>query len=156
MKKRADYYFLLVIMAIMLAVIFSSMGMDYWASKLLPIAIGTFVLALAVLELAKGIFARDKSSAIKKEVKTGGKDETRASLRGYFLTSLWIVGFFLAVYLFGFVISIPLFLVSYMMLHGVRWFKSIFMAVLVGGIVYVAFDIFLQINLSIGKLISFP
>lgn len=52
MKLRESSYFLMIIMAVMIAVIITSLGMEALKSKLLPIIIGSLVFILAAIALS--------------------------------------------------------------------------------------------------------
>ncbi len=154
MKIRGGSYFLIVIMVIALTVIGSSLAMEYFKSKFLPLLISSIVFVLTSIALRKEISARNgpETTATEGQVSKGGK---RGGVwRGYLITGAWIVGFFLTIYLLGFTIAIALFLLTYLKSHGIKWLTTIIVTVLTPALIYVTFGILLRLDLNQGLLIS--
>ncbi|MFC1979925.1 tripartite tricarboxylate transporter TctB family protein [Chloroflexota bacterium] len=152
MKLKGKSYFLIAIMAAMLFVIIYSLGMEYIESKLLPLIIGSIVLILAAMALVRDMWGKGKpsSAAI---VEESLPEETGVGISRYLLGGAWVLGFFLAIYLLGFIIAIPLFVLLYTKLNGTSWIATIVLTVLTTGITYVLFEIVLQVDLYPGLLI---
>jgi len=64
------------------------------------------------------------------------------------------VGFFVAIYLLGFIIAIPLFILAYMKAHGTRWLAAITFAILTPTIIYGIFELALGVVLYRGLLFA--
>jgi len=128
-KIKANAYIVMGIMAIALMAIVSSLGMGHWKSKLLPLIMGSLIFIFGAIELLTGIFA------------TGGEprkdEESKRILRGYLVTGVWVGGFVAAIFLLGFLIAIPLFVLSYMRLHGSTWLGAILITIFILGFMYV-------------------
>jgi len=154
MKKREYLYS--YIAAIVLALVFMglSLKMEYFSAKMLPLIISSVVIILAAIGLSRGILARGESgtTAVRDEADNG--EGTGESWYRYALVGAWVVGFFLAVYLLGFIIAIPLFVLSYMKTHGTKWRTAITYAILTTGIVYGVFIVALKVYLYEGLLFS--
>lgn len=151
MKIRGISYFFIIIMTIMLAVIGLSLRMEYFESKLLPLIIGSMIFILAAIELRKEA-RRCKPEAARDE--PGRREKSREELRGYLLSGAWVVGFVLTIYLVGFIIAIPLLILSYMKSHGISWLATIIFAVLTTGIIYGIFISALRLELHRGLIIT--
>lgn len=154
MKIRGSSYFYIVIMVIMLVVIGLSLGMEYFESKLLPLIIGGIVFVLAAVGLRKEILVGDEHEATVTEGDETRREETGVSWRGYLLAGAWVAGFFLAIYLLGFIIAIPLFILSYMKAHGTRWLLAIIFAILTPLLIYGLFELALRVVLYRGLLFT--
>ncbi len=152
MKLRGSSYFLILIMVVMLVAIGAALRMEYFASKLLPLLVGSLVFVLAAIELGRVIMARRSSRTSVTESETGISAETRGSQRRYLLTGGWIVGFFLAIYLGGFLVAIPLFVLFYAKSHGVRWLVAVSLSILMTA-VGSAFQFLLRVELYPGLLL---
>jgi len=62
-------------------------------------------------------------------------------------------GFFLGIYLLGFLIAIPLFILSYMKWLGTGWRVAITFTLIIPAIIYSAFEVGLHIDLYRGLLL---
>lgn len=153
MKIKGGSYILVVTIAFTLLVVISALTMENWKSKLLPLVLSGIILVLAAVELRRNILAGDATAATT-ESTTDETGEGRESLRGYLLTGAWVVGFLLAVYLLGFIIAIPLFILPYMKLHGSRWLSSIITTVLTSIFIYGLFEVLLNITLYRGLVLT--
>ena len=150
MKMRGISYFYLIIMVIMLVIIGLSLRMEYFASKLLPLVFSSTVFVLAAIGLGREILTKEKSGATVAGGEAGKQEESRESWRGSLVAGAWVAGFFLVIYLLGFIIAIPLFVLSYMKLHGTRWVVAIVFAVLASALIYGGFELALKVNLYKG------
>jgi hypothetical protein len=149
---RGRSYFLIVIMAIMLVIIISSLRMDYFKSKLLPILVSSFVFILAAVELKREAFQENEQEA--RAIRGGVREEAKQRGHAYLTAGAWVIGFTIAVYLIGFIIAIPLFVFSYMKSHGIGWIKAITFAILTVAFIYGIFEFAVGIILYPGLLFS--
>ena len=68
---------------------------------------------------------------------------------------LWSTGFFVLVFLFGFLIAIPIYLLLFLKLYGnIKWIKAATVALITWGAVYIFFEILLSEELFRGILFS--
>ncbi len=74
--------------------------------------------------------------------------------RGYPKAILWILALLITLYVFGFLITIPLFTISYLKSHGETWRFSVGLSVMVWGIFFVTFVFGLNVSLYKGILFS--
>lgn len=156
MKLRVNFYFLIILMASMLVIIGLSLTMAAFKSKLLPIMISSTVLVLAAIGLKQEISARDKpesATAADKEEESGAED-TEKGLRSYLPVWAWLIGFALAIYLLGFLVAMPLFVLAYMKKNGIGWLMAIISAILTSVFVYGVFELALSVELYRGLLFT--
>ncbi len=153
MKLRPSSYSLIAIMVIALAFIVSSLRLEYFESKLLPLLFGSAVFILAAVELSRELGTKAKPG---NEVGGGNEAEAGAEAgvgaRSYLIAGGWIVGFLVGISLFGFVIAIALFIFSYMKTHGTRWLVAIIFAVITTAVLYGVFDVLLGVDLYQGLI----
>jgi len=153
MKLRGDFWFFIVIIALVLVMIIMAARMDWLSAKLLPLMIGSVVLVLAATGAIREIMTMTKDQASSAGAgRSSG--ETKGILRQYLPIWTWVGGFVLAIYLVGFMISIPVFVLSYMKVNGVRWHTAIFSTFLVTSVIYGLFEVLLRADLYGGVLLT--
>ncbi|MFC1980600.1 tripartite tricarboxylate transporter TctB family protein [Chloroflexota bacterium] len=153
MKLRGSSYFLIIVMAVILAVIIISLRMEHLESKLLPLIFSSIAFILAGVALRSEILARSKpETTVTGE--EGAREEAGVGLRRYLLAGAWVLGFFLAIYLVGYIIAIPLFIFAYMKSHNTGWLATIIFTVLTPAIIYGIFELVLEVDLYPGLLLS--
>ncbi len=147
-RLSGSAYTLIVVMAAMPAFIVLSMRMEYYASKFLPILVGSIVFVLAAIALARDI------SAARSPEKTATADKISAKEGAikYLYVAAWIIGFAIAIYLVGFMIAIPFFVGAYMKRHGSGWLTTVITAIIFTGIIHAVFNFALKADLYTGIL----
>mgnify|MGYP001218270512 CR=1 FL=1 len=155
MKIKGNSYFLIVIMVLMAVVVSLSLRMEYFTSKLLPLLVGIIVFILAAIGLVQDISAADKATATVIKDETSKKKEAGESLHDYLPIGIWVIGVSVFIYLLGFIITIPLFVLAYMKTHGVKWLVSIISTILITLLVYGGFEYALRVTLYRGLLFTF-
>ena len=154
MKIKGSSYFFIVIMATMLAVIILSLTLEYFASKLMPLLIGSIVFILAAIGLGREIRTQGEPEATVTKSETETSKEAEGGWGRYLAIGAWTLGFFLAIWSLGYLIAIPLFLFSYTKTHGTSWLVSIIITVVTTGTVYGVFELTLNIKLHPGLLLT--
>ena len=154
MKRRlsASAYSYIVVIVIALIVVASGLSMRYYQSKLLPLVLGTSILFFATAGVWRDIRLQARSATTVTEAGKGREQE--ASGRRYWLAVAWVAGFLLAIYLLGFLVSMPLYILSYMKVHRIRWLTSVACAILTTAIIYLGFQTLLGIELYPGLLFT--
>ncbi len=150
-KLTASSYSLIVIMAAMLIVIISALGMPL-VSKLLPLIFGSVIFVLAAIKLGYDISAGDRTKATVTRDIGGQTEESKAPLRAYLLIGAWVAGFLMAIYLLGLGIACLLLVFSYMKTHGTSWLTTIISTIITAVIIYFGFQMALEIDLYPGLL----
>lgn len=153
-KLRGTSYVYIALMVVMLVIIGWSLGMKYFASKLLPLTIGSIVFVLVAIGLGREILAGNERKATVTDAEESGMEKPREEWRGYLLHGGWVAAFFMAIYLLGFMISMPLFILSYMRSLGTRWRVAITFAVLTSVLIYVIFKLAIGIDLYRGLVFT--
>ncbi len=149
-KINGNLVSLVVIIAAMLLVIGTALGMQYFSSKLVPIIVGGAVLVLTAIELAKELRSRSKQAATESSDEEEEGKKTGESWRKYLVNAGWVAGFILEIILLGYLIAIPLFLISYMRWLGTRWLVAIVFAALTTALIYGIFVVALKTQLYQG------
>lgn len=146
MTRRWDRAFALALAAIFAVAVYLAFE---WAemARLFPLAVAVpgFILALLAIVLP----ARTEPAEL--EAEELPRDEL---VRRTAITIAWIFGFFAAVYLLGFLISIPLGAVAYMRIIGrERWGTTLGVAGGCWAFIYALFDRLLHVPLPTGELL---
>ena len=147
MKMTGSAYFLVVIMATMALVSGLALNMKFMELKLLPLVLSIIVFVLAAAALVREIL-HTRRVATSEAIGTaeGGALIIRRHLTAY----SWLLGYFLAIYLFGFLAAIVILVLAYMRTHGGRWRAAISLAILLPVIAFILFDLLLNIDLYTG------
>ncbi|MFC1815669.1 tripartite tricarboxylate transporter TctB family protein [Thermodesulfobacteriota bacterium] len=89
-------------------------------TALFPIVISITFFVMAAAELCLTLFGREELAKKGAAVDFQFSESSNNALadRRALLTFMWIIGFFLIIFLFGFTIAIPLFITSYFRLYG--------------------------------------
>lgn len=149
---KGSSYFFLVIMAVVLTFIVLSLGMVNLKSKLLPLLIGGAVFALAAGGLIGDIVGKDGRKV--SSTMDSDRPESKQTWGKHLPIGLWIVGFFLGIILFGFLVAMPLFVLGYMKKNGVNWLPALSATVLTSAFIYVMFEVALNVVLYRGLVFS--
>lgn len=157
---KPSVYALIAIMVV--ALFFGGVSLTYSDIKLslLPILVCGLIFVLAAIELMRDLKkGKEEDKGLKEKDKglieqTAEEAETavRSQKRLYILTLAWMAGLILAIYIVGFLVSIPLFIGSFLKTHGCGWFKSITLAVVTTAIFYGVFVVMLEVPLFMGVL----
>ncbi len=154
MKIRGDYSVLIAIMAIMLVFIVLSLRLEFFAVKRIPLLVAGSTFILAAIGLAKEILARDKPEISNTGAETSRGEGIRERWGLYVVIGALGVALYLTLYLLGFFIAIPLFILSAMKLGGTRWWVAAILAILVTAFIYGLFDVILEVDLYQGLVFS--
>ena len=156
MKKLPGSSYSVILVAIaMLVVIGSALRLESFASKLLPLIIGSMVFLLAIIGLAREIrvgYSLKGTAVSASEGGTGEKKKNTGVLE-YSGISAWILGYSLSIYLLGFLIATLVFVGAYMKRHGSNWFETVMTAVIFTAIIYAVFDLAFNTDLYKGQLL---
>ncbi len=149
---RGSQYFLIAIMVIMLLIIGVSLGIEFFASKLLPIVFSSIGIVLAAIQLARE--NKEKPTTAKSGTEVDISKKTRDEWRGYLRNGVWLGGFVLGIYFLGIITALPLFILSYMKWLGSRWRVAIPFAIVTTTFIYVVFQLVLELYFYQGLLLS--
>ena len=148
MKMRGAPLLYIVIMGTMLIILVMSLRMDYFESKFLPFLVASVVFVLAGAGLARQVLVSKRRDVVAEK----GEGKEAGEWRRLLVNSAWVIAFMVAIYVLGFIIAMPLFILSYMKWLGTRWRVAAVSAVVASGVVYVIFQLALGIVLYRGLL----
>lgn len=150
-KEKGIPYFALFTILLALYVIGSALSFENPQARLFPSLVGGILLALSVIDLVKELQARKKIKMTMDERRqVSGKGILEWRRLG--LVMGWVVGASLGVYLIGFLLAIPIFVLSYLKQHGRSWSMSIGLAAGVTAMIYGMFELGLQVHLYRGLI----
>lgn len=153
MKIKGSSYFLIVIVLTMSFVVgWSLLMMPAFESKLLPIVFGSVILFLALIRLRIEIRGSDEPESTVTGGETSETEVVGDQLRRSLPHLAWLAGLVSGVYLLGYLISLPIFIFSYMKWLGARWFVASASAVLFPAITYLGLKFGLDVELYGGVL----
>ena len=137
----------------MFAIGWSLFGMKHIDSKLLPLIFSSVGLILAIIALWRNVREMKRREVTTGEIKTeiGDSSETWG---GYLRNGFWVVGFLLAIYVIGLLTATAFFLLFYMKWLGTRWRIALVYAVVATVMVYLIFEVTLDIVMYHGILFT--
>jgi len=143
-RLKPSNYFAIAIMIAMLVIIGQALTFRYFQSALLPLLFGGVVFLLAGLQLWRELTAKEKPKAKKEEPPPVVKGTSLGVL------TLWMLGFSAAILLFGHLIAVPLFILSYVRWRGRGWGIAIAFATAVTAGLYGLFTLAMRVELYPG------
>jgi hypothetical protein len=121
-----------------------------WKARLFPLVIGIPVFCMATAEVVSGLLdpaARSEAMEFKLTGHTPGGSVARRTL----LAVAWMIGFFAAIVLLGFLVAVPLFVFLYLKLQGREgWGMSLGFCAAVWAFFYGIFDRLLHLPFPAG------
>jgi hypothetical protein len=150
-RRRADVVFGVVLVVVFAYAAVAALSYPEEA-RLLPLAVALPGLALAVLHVALSLRPQRAAAA---EAPDENEPLTPAErTRRTAQIAAWIAGIFLAIYLVGFQIAVPLAAVGYLRVMAREgWLTSAIVAGLCWGLVFGIFDRVLHVPLPTGQLL---
>lgn len=150
-RRRWDFVFGLVLVALFAYAAVTARGYPEEA-RLLPLAVAIPGLVLALLHV--GTSLRPQTAAIPEPPDENEPLTTAERTRRTGQIAAWIAGIFLAIYLVGFQIAVPIAAVAYLRVMAREgWLISAIVAALCWGLVFGIFDRVLHIPLPTGQLL---
>ena len=153
MKIEKSSYFVIFFLLLGLFGIIQSIRFQHLQSILLPLIMSSVIFALALVEIIKQNRKQEKiepaPEGVAEKIST-----VQNEWRRFCLAMSWIIGFAMCIYLFGFMIAIPLFILSYFKQQGAGWFKAILFAGVTTVAVYAIFEIGLKNPLLKGVVLK--
>jgi uncharacterized membrane protein len=138
MKFKSSSYFLLMVLIFAFCIGVSALGYSNIKDKAIPLCISALVIVLGLIQLSRELMEAKKE--LKEKAENSAEGESAFSeMKSYLLVFAWIAALVLSIYIFGFLISIFLFIAAYLKTTGSSWSMSIVPAMITTAIVYVAF-----------------
>jgi hypothetical protein len=168
MKLKPKSYFNLFYILFFAVVIIGSLEYTRKA-RLIPLVVAIPCLGMSIaqfaLDLRKGkkkgrsieddLFHGVMEKMIHQEVVTEGEKEEKTGMektKAFFKIIGWIVIFYLSIFLFGFLIAIPLFTILFMRFERERWLLSAACAAGLWLTIYISFAVVAKISLYEGLI----
>jgi hypothetical protein len=160
---KVNSYLLVII--IIVSLIFGGVSLTYsnLKMKLLPLIVSGLLLVLAVIELTREILAHKRAPGKNQALPEGAPHvtaneevglESDGDIRGDLVGFAWLMGMIIGTYLLGLLVSIPLFMLIYLINHDIGWIKSSVMAVVTVISIYLIFVKVLQVELFQGIILE--
>ena len=147
---RKGHLYLLVFVAVSMGfAFFSASRYTYLQAKMAPMFVTAIILVLALVQLGKEIRSGELSVRVE-EVQKEPEPKVRSHV--YLAEGCWFGGFCLGIYLLGFIITIPVFILSYMRTHGGTWKTSILAACFMIIFCYLIFSYLIEVNFYPGLI----
>ncbi len=118
-------------------------------AMIFPWIVGGAGSILAFLEIVRELQERRRTP-----VKTDGK-AIALELKAYLPGVAWILAILPMIYLLGLGLTIPVYLLLCLKLHGEKWPLCVILTSITGGLFYVVFVVFLKVPFNEGLLFSF-
>ena len=142
MKLKSSSYFLLLVLIFAFCMGVSALGYSNIKDKAIPLCISGLVIVLGVIQLLRELMEAKKE--VKEKAENGAEGgRVFSEMKSYLLIFAWIAGLVVSIYIFGFLISIFLFIAAYLKTTGSSWSMSIIPAIITTAIVYAVFIRFL-------------
>jgi hypothetical protein len=154
MKRKVEIGFSLMIVLVFAFALFEARGWQIYA-RLLPWVVGLPMLALALCQLALDI--RHGGTKVNHITPSGAACEIAAPVVQSRTISIlaWLLGLFLAIWLLGFSISIPLFTLLYLKIESQEsWWLAIFLSAVAWGFFFGFFKWAVNLPFPEGQLFS--
>jgi hypothetical protein len=153
MEKKIGLFFVISLLLLMAVIIPVTLSYPRTETKLVPLMAASIVFVLGAVQLVRDIKGIGKAAKPKDESvdATGIKNEFG---RRFGVIICWMAGFFIVLYFFGFLVAIPIFVFSYLKLHGYRWFASIISAIILTVLIHSIFNIVLKAQLFSGLVLE--
>jgi len=126
-----------VILLLLLALLVISVDFDF-KQGLFPWVFILGTMGVTAIDMAREARTRDKEQEKRVDDLRLGEwlVGLREGQRGYLLAVAWIVGFLLMLYALGFIVTIPVFTILYLKLHGESWLVSGIVAASLMAVIY--------------------
>ena len=141
MRIKPSSYILLAILFILGAVIIITANFAHWESALFPVIISSITFVLTAIELGRELRGRELKAAPE------GDDAVANPFAAFGQILGWILGFALAIYLFGFSIAIPVFLIAYLKSRQRSWTITLGLTIITTLFVWIVFELLLKADL---------
>jgi hypothetical protein len=150
MKVKPICYVLLGIIIFAVIFLFTSLSYVPIKVKLLPSLASGLVLVLSVVLLGLELSAAHRNKTKADGEYTDEDGEAISPLPGNLISFAWLVGLVIGIYLIGFLISIPIWIIAYLKVRGKGWLMSLALATGTTAIIYILFIVLLQADLYEG------
>jgi hypothetical protein len=142
-KLKPHEAFTLVIGLIFAGAVLVSLGWSLRASVII-LVLGGIAVVLAMVQLALDLRSRSGGGHTQErpafDVPIAELSDPRLARRRVLEIWGWLLGLFAAIHVIGFLVAVPLFVVTYSKLYRASWFVSVALAAVAWGFLYGLFD----------------
>jgi hypothetical protein len=153
MTKKENIISYVVCIAIALVFGITSLTYQYFVAKIVPLITCGLVILLAGIGILTEV-RKQKRAGEPEPKKVTSDEEARETWPRYARTGIWLVGLFIAIFIFGFLIAIPVFLFAYLMVYKTRWYVALSITVITSGILYAVFVVLLKVSVYKGLIFA--
>lgn len=135
--------FTLFIAAVLAGAVQVARGWSIRASIIILVlgGIGLFLAAAQLFSDVKSLRTGKSAEVLTMEAPAVGDQGRWANVEIW----AWILGFYAAIHVVGFLLAVPLFVFTYTKFYGGGWILSVLLAASTGGFVYLLFDVLLHV-----------
>ena len=167
MRLKAKHFFDIFLILFFVVVIIIALGYSSKA-RLIPLVVALPCLAMAIYRFAVDLTGKEKEGLSGEDVllkdimdrvevavdhkEKKEKISSEEKRKRFFNIGVWILGFVLLIFLFGFLIAIPVFTLFFMRYHKESWILSLSCAVGLCVSVYFAFVVIAKATLYEGLI----
>jgi len=153
MRKGSIYF---IVFVLVMAMFFGVYSITYsqTKTKLLPLAVSAIMFILGVAQLVDELNKKKIAQENNGPEEVGRKKDQSSKLLPHVIYFAWLLGLIFGIYILGFIISIPIFIFCFLLLHGENWYKSVSTAAITTIILHVVFVLIFKFNLYEGKFFS--
>jgi hypothetical protein len=152
MKIKPIVYFLIGVLIFALVFLVTSLTYESLKVKLMPAIVSGITLILTAIVLVRELGLGRKISSEKVPGAETKEHKDSAPLSAFMRAFAWFLALILGVCLFGFLVSIPIWVFIYLWKQGHKWWISVIHAIVVVSVIYVAFVAIMNIELYSGIL----
>jgi hypothetical protein len=150
--RRFSILFTAALLTFLVVIVFYSTRYRFEA-RLFPVVIGIPAVVLLLVQIIRDVLHKEHGEG---RLSGEGQEALSSSrtMSAYVWFGVWVVGFLLLIYVFGFLIAIPLFVFTYVKLHGRGWLYSLCVAVGMIMLIYGIFTLGMKMHFYPGLLFS--
>ena len=150
MKRKGSFYLAIFFGLLGLFGIVQSLTFRYWEAMTLPLTLSSLIFVTAIIEVAKELRNKPTRPVKIEAISVPHKEET--DIGSVYRLLGWVVSFIACIWIFGFLIAIPLFAFSYLKWRNRSWLVSVTFAVSSIAIIFLAFEVALKTELYRGLI----
>lgn len=153
--RKGRILFSLFLIAVAAYAVRSAWGWTFKAG-LFPLAVSIPLIVLAAAQLLLDLFGKaETANGPSVDLEFGADVPPEVARRRVIGILLWIAGFILLVFLFGFPVAVPVFMLSYLGLQSrAGWWQSIGLTVVAWGFFYIVFQRLIRLQFEAGLVQS--
>jgi hypothetical protein len=149
LKTTGRLLFALFLSLLGLGGVIQSLTFKYWDAMVLPLTMSGLILVLALIETIRELRGGNNRNAVTNRSFRGESLKAVFSHRAVQLFG-WVIALVSGIYLFGFLIMMPLFTFSFLKSHHKGWVPSLLYAIGLLALVFGIFEITLDVPLYRG------